>query len=302
MKPSLVILAAGLGRRFGGRKQLEPVGPAGETLLEYAVFDAIRNGMGRVVFVIREGMADALDQELTCRFRERIDVAFAVQSNGLDPRAAHHVAPRRKPWGTGHAVLSAAGAIPGPFVVINADDFYGLRSYARAADHLAGLPGENHDEHALVGFRLADTLSAAGTVSRGVCADDGAGGLRSLVERTHIRRDNGVIFDEDASGTRTPLDAETRVSMNMWVFQHTILAQLRARFEAFIQRCGKDPDAEFQLPTAVNELLRADAVRVRVLPTPESWCGMTYAKDIAPVRERLRALTADGVYPSPLWG
>lgn len=295
---TLLVMAAGLGSRYGGLKQLDPVGPAGETVLDYSVFDAVRAGFGRVVFVIRREI-EARFRALARRYEGRVPFACVFQElDGWPPVIA--VAPeRRKPWGTVHAVLCASRTLHSPFVVVNADDFYGARPYLALADFLQDAISESR-EHAMVPYRLADTLSEHGPVARGLCEVAG-GWLARVEELTAIERTSGGIAARIPSGLR-PLQREALVSMNVWGFTPSVFEPLDRQFGAFLAARGSHPTAELSLPEAVNAMVAAGEARVRVLEPAESWFGVTYRADVASLSERIRALVARGDYPSPLWG
>jgi len=299
MKPAVVVMAAGVGSRYGGLKQIDPVGPTGETLLDYSLFDAQRAGFGRIVFVIRRDIEAAFREAVGRRYETHADVAYVFQS--LDQVPAGFTVPkdRQKPWGTGHAVLAAEPAVAGPFVAVNADDFYGRASYEALAAFLAGPPPP--DLHALVGFRLDRTLSAHGAVARGLCDVGPDGFLRALAEVTGLERSAEGIRARADEGY-TVFTGTEPVSLNIWGFGHSMFGLLRERFADFLGARGSEPGSEFYLPDAVGSLIRTGQARVRVLPTPSPWFGMTHREDAPRVAESLRALVAEGEYPSPLWG
>ncbi|MFP4542380.1 MAG: NDP-sugar synthase [Opitutales bacterium] len=302
--PTLLVLAAGMGSRFGGLKQLEPLGPAGETLLDYAVFDARAAGFGRVVFVIRESFGDAFREQVLGRLPGDLGVDLVYQETDRLPFGSRVAVDRQKPWGTGHAVLVAAAQVEEPFAVINADDFYGRAAYARAAEFFrASRPGDWPLPLALVAFSLGQTLSPHGSVSRGICEVDAAGLLTGMSEHLRITPDEGGsgALSEGPDGTVRQLPAETPASMNFFVFQPGVFAFLDAQFRQFLETHGDDPRAEFQLPTAVGAMIRRGQASVRVLRSAEAWMGVTYPGDRETVRARLAERVAQGQYPSPLW-
>jgi hypothetical protein len=294
MSLSLVILAAGMGSRYGGLKQLDPMGPAGETVLDYTVFDALRAGFDRVVFIIRHDFAAAFHQQVGARFADRLRVDYAYQELTDLPDGRVPPPGRVKPWGTGHALWCARAALAeGPFAVLNADDFYGTASLAALGDHLrAPVPAAGPPAYAMVGFPLGRTLSEHGTVSRGICQVDTEGRLRSIEEHTGI--------SAAAVGPGLAYDPATPVSMNCWGFTPDFLPQLDAAWRAFHDLHGQEEKTEFYLPAAVNALVAAGAARVRVLPTTADWFGVTYREDKPRVQAALAALVAAGRYPSPL--
>ena len=296
---TLVVLAAGIGSRYGGLKQMEPVGPSGEFILDYSVFDALRAGFDKVVFVIRRDIETPFRACLGARLEQRVAVAYVCQD--LAPLPAGFAAPpgRVKPWGTAHAVLSAAPAVDGPFAVVNADDFYGRASYAVLGEFLDRTTRPT--EYALVGFTLRQTLSEQGRVARGVCAVGPDGLLRAAVEHTRIEPQGEGARYLDQDGQWRPLTGDETVSLNMWGFQPSLFAQLAAAFEAFLRELGADPAAEFYIPTAVTALIARGAVTARVLATPERWFGVTYPLEKAAVAASIRELVRAGVYPACLW-
>jgi NDP-sugar pyrophosphorylase family protein len=294
--PTLLVMAAGLGSRYGGLKQLDPVGPGGETLIDYSIYDAIRAGFSRVVFVIRKEIESAFQETVAARFASHIAMDYVFQE--LDSLPSGFVAPhgRTRPWGTAHAVLLAAEAIQAPFTVINADDFYGAESMRIAAQHLrSGSP-----EHAMVAFPLRNTLSPFGTVSRGICEVDGSGHLRGIAERTRIAAEGGGACNMDPDGHVTLLTGDELVSMNVWCFTPAIFPGLRDCFAGFLREHANDLAAEAFLPSFVNELITSGAARVRVLETPDSWFGITYREDLPRVVAGMRSLIDAGHYPERL--
>jgi hypothetical protein len=295
--PSLVVLAAGVGSRYGGLKQIDRVGPSGETLLDYAAFDARRAGFSRVVFVIRRTF-EADFAEATAAMRKHVEVAHVFQELDRLPPGFEPPDGRTKPWGTGHAVLAADDAVATPFAVVNADDFYGAASYRAVAGFLA--PARVDGTHyAMVGFRLADTLSEHGGVARGVCRTR-EGDLAAIEEVTGLAPTaEGVQGVGPAGAVR--LTGDEPVSMNLWGFTPTLFAHLRERFAAFLAEQGHDPGSEFLLPTVVSALIREGRARVRVLPGGGPWFGVTFRADRERLAERIQALVRSGEYPSPLW-
>ncbi len=290
--PALVVLAAGMGSRYGGLKQLDPVGPAGETLLDYAVFDARRAGFGRVIFVIRRDFAPAFDSMVGARYADLIPIDTVFQSLEGVPGTGAASVRREKPWGTGHAVLCARAKVDGPFAVINADDFYGRESYARLAAFLTGPGAARPSRFALVGFRLDRTLSEHGTVSRGVCAFGPDGGLKEIVEHTRIAREDvgpGLRFSGDET-----------VSMNCWGLTPAVFPALERAFAAFAADPAHRGAGEFYLPAALSQMIATGQAEITVLPTAATWHGITYRDDKARVAAALRALHRDGTYPDGL--
>lgn len=298
MQLTLVVLAAGMGSRYGGLKQVDPMGPAGETVLDYSVHDAIRAGFDRVLFVIRRDFEAEFRAVVGARFEKRVRVDYVFQSLEALPDGRALPPGRVKPWGTGHAVWCAREALDGPFAVVNADDFYGAGSFASLARFLraAYSAQKTPPEFAMVGFRLANTLSEHGAVSRGVCAVDAAGLLSGVEERA------GILASEVGAGAGCKYGPDTIVSMNCWGFTAAFLPRLDARWREFVAEHGASEKAEFYLPFAVDDLLRSGEVRVRVLPTDDQWFGVTYREDKPRVQAAIRALVESGAYPSPLAG
>lgn len=293
----LVILAAGMGSRFGGLKQVQPVGPHGELIIEYSAFDALRAGFGRLVLVIRKDTEADFRAAIGRRLEARMDVSYVFQEIDSNLPGGQVPPHRTKPWGTGHAVLVAKSAVRGPFAVINADDFYGASGYAALAAHFAAGPG-----YAMVGYPLAQTLSEFGTVSRGLCATDAQGRLRSITEITKIAQQGTGAHHTDAAGVSHALTGAEIVSMNFWGFTPTVFPQLERLFAAFLAQHAGDPKAEFYLPTAISALNERKEAEVALLRSSDAWFGLTYREDLAAAQGAIRALIAAGKYPAPLWG
>jgi len=302
MDCELLVMAAGVGSRFGGLKQVEPVGPAGERLIDYSIFDAARAGVRRVVFVIRRDMEAEFHALVGSRYVRRVEVAYAFQDLDLVPRWFRVPPERTKPWGTAHAILAARGVVHSPFLVINADDFYGASGYRLAAAFLGEPPAGPREGWAMVGYRLARTLSEHGNVSRGVCEVGPDGLLRTITERTALEPCEGGARDASAGGDGRVFPADTPVSMNFWAFRPGLFACLEERFERFLRERGNDPKAEMYISTAVQDLISGGRAGVTVLDSPDTWFGMTHREDRESVAARLRELVASGVYPDPLWG
>ncbi len=301
-RTTLVVLAAGLGSRFGGWKQIEPVGPNGEIVLDYSVYDAWRGGFSRVVFVVREEIREAMRAHFDPVLRGRMEAAYPVQRLDDLPRGCTAPAGRTKPWGTAHAVWSARRDLDGPFAVVNADDFYGPASYAVLARFLAGVELDARPARfAMVGFPLRNTLSPNGTVSRGICSVGADGFLQQVIERTKIRGTPGGDAEFLDGDRWLPLSGDAVASMNMWGFTPAVLDQMEPLFRNFLETPGAAEKAEFYLPFVVDALLHAGECRVRVLSTPEKWFGITYGADLADARQAIQRRIDDGLYPSPLW-
>lgn len=296
-------MAAGIGSRFGGEKQLEPVGPGGETLLDYSVFDALRAGFSRVVFVIRRDMAERFHDAIGQRYLGRIDVDYAFQEQSDLPAGRAVPEGRTKPWGTGQAVLAARNLIQAPFAVINADDYYGPDPFAQLGRFLSSPERAEHPQvYALVAFRLRDTVSAHGAVARGVCAIAEAGALTRITEVTAIDRAPGGGFVAPGPDGNRIFTGDEPVSLNFWGFTPSLFGYLQERFLAFLAERGQEPGAEFFLPDAVNELMSARRVSVLALPTRSQWFGLTFKEDKPCLEQRLREMAARGEYPVRLWG
>ncbi len=297
MNLTLLILAAGMGSRYGGLKQLDPMGPAGETLLDYSVFDARRAGFERVVFVIRRDFEAQFRTEVGRRFERRVDVGYAFQSLDDLPDGFQTPAARQKPWGTGHAIWSARDAVTTPFVAVNADDFYGRDAYRALAEFFEGGRGETA-QFAMAGYRLERTLSAHGSVSRGVCATDDQGRLRTVEEHTDIvRADDGTVRATAPDGTVVVLTGAEAVSLNFWGFTPEVFPLLEAGFARFLRSRLEEPKAEYYIPAAVTEMIAAGAAEVEVLATSAEWFGVTYRDDKPLVAAALAELTRTGEYP-----
>ncbi len=297
----LVVLAAGMGSRFGGLKQVEPVGPGGELIIEYSAYDARNAGFGRVVFVIRRDIEEAFRAAIGRRIEARMEVAYAFQDVG-DLPAPHAPAPgRMKPWGTGQAVLAAEPLIRGPFAVINADDFYGAAAYRVLAGHFRALlppAGTARPVYALVGYPLRQTLSDHGAVNRGICLTDAAGRLTGIDEVLKIERTpGGRVRAPLPWGGWRELNGDELVSMTCFGFQPEFLGQLRGLFAEFLSRYGRSETAEFYLPVAVGDLSQGGYADVRVLISEDGWFGMTYREDVPAARTALRRLIDHGAYP-----
>ncbi len=302
MDLTLIILAAGLSSRYGGTlKQVDGVGPSGEFLLDYAVHDAVRAGFTHVVFVARSDIEPALRARIA-RFRP--DVTGDVVCQRLEDLPAGVVPPpdRVKPWGTGQAVLAAAGVVRAPFAVVNADDFYGAHAYRAMADHLSRARWTTPHPAAMIGYRLGDTLSANAGVSRGICSLRADGHVARVVETFDITERDGRLRGRTAEGETGDLDPDALVSMNFWGFQPPVIGMLRDRFARFLAASAGDPSAEFLISTAVDELVAAHDLTLRALPTDGRWCGMTSRADRDVVAARLAGHVAGGEYPPSLFG
>ena len=297
MKAELVVMAAGMGSRFGGLKQLEGVGPQGETVMDYSLFDAKRAGIERVVFVIRKELEEAFREKVGRKYERWMEVAYAFQELDLLPPGFSVPEGRTGPWGTGHAVLAAKDQLRHPFIVINADDFYGATAFRILAQWLSGGdPG-----HAMVAFQLVNTLSENGTVSRGVCRVRPDGFLEGVTEHTRLQRHEQGALELLPDGKVHAFKGSEPVSMNFWGFRPDFLPELEAQFLAFLQARGQELKSEYYLPEAVDAMVSAGRSSVRVLETPDRWFGVTYREDKPLVEARILALIAQGHYPQNLW-
>jgi len=301
MTPTLVVLAAGIGNRYGGLKQMDAVGPAGETIMDYSIFDAVRAGFGKVVFVIRRSFERDFRDAVLRKIEGRIDADCAFQELEDLPAGLSVPPGRTKPWGTTQAVLAARSMVGSPFAAINADDFYGPESFREMGAFLKGLPADGAS-YSLIGYELESTLSDHGSVARGVCEVDGRGYLEGIVERTRIERSGGGIVFQDETGGFRPFTGRETASMNFWGFTPSFFGFAAEAFERFVRERGVDLKAEIYIPLVVNALIRAGRASVKVLPSRERWFGVTYKDDKPSVVAELAAMTAAGRYPSPLWG
>jgi len=303
MNPTLLILAAGMGSRYGGLKQVDPVGPSGETLMDYAVFDALQGGFDRVVFVIRRDFEAVFRENVGRKYQGRVAVEYAFQA--IDDLPAGFVLPagRVKPWGTAHAVRAARNVIRAPFAMINADDFYGRDAFLRLGAFLRECPAsaEKRLHLAMAGYRLNQTLSEHGSVARGICRVAPDGVLQNIQEMTRILPVAGGAENRENEAAPVQLTGREIVSMNMWGFRRELLAELEAQFPIWLHAHATDLKAEWYIPFAVNELVRQGRADVRILPTDSQWFGVTYREDRPRVAGAIQKLVDAGVYPSTLW-
>ncbi len=297
---SLLVLAAGVGRRYGGLKQVDRVGPSGETLLDYSLYGALQAGISRVVFVIRREIEEVFRDSVGDYWKRHFEIGYVFQEMeaGL-PKGFPVPAKRRKPWGTGHAVLISHEAIGSPFVTINSDDFYGPSAFLDLAAWLRKSPSSDcpPDEYGFVGYRLRNTLSDHGYVSRGVCRIDTAGFLAEVVERLRIEKEGAGARTLDKNGGWMPLTGDEVVSMNFWGFRPTIFAHLENGFAEFLERSRTDSESEYFIPFVINELLRVEKIRVKYIPTGEPWFGITYPEDLPRARKQIQELISNGIFP-----
>lgn len=301
MKPTLLVLAAGMGSRYGGLKQLDGIGPNGETIMDYSIFDAIRAGFGKVVFVIRHDFEKDFREKILSKYENHIPVEVVFQAIDKLPAGFKPNPERTKPWGTNHAVLMGCEVINEPFAVINADDFYGQDSFAVLAKALQEMAGKGN-EYCMVGFHVGNTLSESGEVSRGVCNISDSGFLTTVTERHHImRRDNGMISYLDEDGLAYQLADDTLVSMNMWGFTPDYFDYSKKELTEFLTAHSNDLKTEFYIPSMVNKLITENIASVKVYGTTSSWFGVTYAADKPSVMANVARLVSNGIYPNRLF-
>ncbi|MDD5816546.1 MAG: nucleotidyltransferase [Marinilabiliaceae bacterium] len=303
MKPTLFVLAAGMGSRYGGLKQLDGLGPNGETIMDYSIFDAIRGGFGKVVFVIRKDFEDAFREKVLSKYEGHIPTELVFQSINDLPEGFTCPEGRQKPWGTNHAVLMGKDVIREPFAVINADDFYGRDTFAVIGKYLSELPEGAKNDYCMVGFRVGNTLSESGTVARGICSTDTNGHLTTVVERTEIMRVDGPVCYKDEEGKWVAVPDNTPVSMNVWGFTPDYFAHSEAYFKEFLSdpKNMQNLKAEFFIPLMVNKLINEKTATVKVLDTTSHWFGVTYAADRQGVVDKIQALIDKGEYPNKLF-
>ena len=305
MKPTLFLLAAGMGSRYGGLKQMDGLGPNGETIMDYSIYDAIKAGFGKLVFVIRKDFEDDFRKKIVSKYENHLPVEVVFQSLDKLPEGFTVPEGREKPWGTNHAVMMGEDVIKEPFAVINCDDFYGRDSFQVMGKFLSELPEGSTGKYAMVGFRVGNTLSESGTVSRGVCATDASQYLQSVVERTKIeRKDDGVIrFLDDDGTTWTGLEVNTPVSMNFWGFTPDYFAHSDEFFKDFLslESTKTNLKAEFFIPLMVDKLIREQKATVKVLDTTSKWFGVTYPEDRPDTVAKIAKLIEEGVYPEKLF-
>ncbi len=297
MKPTLVILAAGMASRYGSMKQVEGFGPAGETIMDYSIFDAIRAGFGKVVFVIREEFAENFKAIFEPKLKNRIETAYVFQELSLFTAGFAIPAERTKPWGTAHAVLCSKNVVNEPFSVINADDFYGHNAFENAAAFLnVGCTEKNY---AIVGYDLIKTLSDHGTVNRGVCGLDNDGNLATITERINIAKKDSSILCDDGLEPKE-LSIKTTVSMNFWCFNPSFFSYTQSLFENFLQQYGQELKSEFFIPIVADQFIK-EGGKVEIIPTTSLWFGVTYKEDAPFVQQNLQKLISNGEYPDNLW-
>ncbi len=298
MKPTLLILAAGMASRYGSMKQTEGFGPCGETIMDYSIYDAINAGFGKVVFIIRKDFAESFKSTFGDKLKDQISVDYVFQELDSFVKDSSVLNERTKPWGTGHAILCASSIINEPFAVINADDYYGPDAFAKASDFLKNRCNEN--TYSIVGYQLDKTLSSHGTVSRGVCEVDAAHNLVSINERTKIYKDvDKVVFEED--GKNIEVSGSSSVSMNFWCFHPSVFQLANQLFTDFVVANGTNPKSEFFIPIIADSFIQNSANSIKVIPTTAQWFGVTYKEDAAGVKQNIDALIDEKVYPPCLW-
>jgi len=303
MKPALVLLAAGMGSRYGGLKQLDGLGPNGETIMDYSIFDAIKAGFGKIVFIIRKDFEQDFKEKILSKYEGHVPLELCFQSLDALPEGFSCPEGRVKPWGTNHAVMMAKDAVKEPFCVINCDDFYNRDAFMVIGKFLADLPEDSRGRYAMVGFRVGNTLSDNGTVARGICSKDENENLTTVVERTEIMRVEGKVSYKDEQGSWVAVDDNTPVSMNMWGFTPDYFEHSEAYFKEFLSDPANIANlkAEFFIPLMVNKLINEKTATVKVLDTTSKWFGVTYAADRPSVVAKIESLVKEGVYPEKLF-
>lgn len=302
MKPTLFLLAAGMGSRYGGLKQLDSLGPNGETIMDYSIYDAIQAGFGKLVFVIRKDFEQDFRDKIISKYEGHIPCELVFQALDDLPEGFKCPEGRVKPWGTNHAVLMGKDAIREPFCVINCDDFYNRDAFMAIGKFLSELPEGAKNDYAMVGFRIGNTLSENGSVARGVCGKNDKGNLTDVVERTEIMRVDGEICYKDEKGEWVPVGGENvPVSMNMWGFTPDYFEYSEKAFVDFLRKNGNELKAEYYIPSVVNDLINAGTVTLKVEQTPSRWFGVTYAADRDATVAQFKKLTEEGLYPTPLF-
>lgn len=298
MKPTLLILAAGMGSRYGGIKQMDSFGPNGETIIDYSIFDAIRSGFGKIVFIIRKDFADQFKELFDAKLNGKIEVEYVMQELDAHLNGFEVPVERTKPWGTAHAVLCAKEVINEPFAVINADDFYGRDAFQKAYDFLTKEVSPK--KFCIIGYDLSKTLSKNGTVSRGVCETDDNNNLLSIVERTKIFPEGDKIFYAE-NEVNTELPQNTPVSMNFWGFDHSVFPFIQKEFSNFLEKNAENPKSEFFIPLIGDQFIHNEGGEIKVIPTSAQWFGVTYQDDAPGVKESIDTLVKNNAYPDKLW-
>ena len=298
MKPTLLVLAAGMGSRYGGLKQIDPIGPTNETIIDYSIHDAIEAGFGKIVFVIRESFEEEFKELFNAKLAGKIEVDYVNQEIGKVPEGSVYNLEREKPWGTGHAILMAKDCINEPFAVINADDYYGVEAFTTIAEYLSNTITD--EENCMVGYQLGNTISENGSVSRGVCGTNENDHLTTVVERTHIEKlENGIAYKENEVWVQ--LVPQTTVSMNFWGFTPKLFDYLEAQFILFLKEEGDQLKSEFFIPSVVANIIKDGKTQVKVLKSDAQWFGVTYREDKEKAVKAIGKLIEKGTYPSKLW-
>ncbi|HEX7366418.1 MAG TPA: sugar phosphate nucleotidyltransferase [Pelobium sp.] len=297
-KPTLLILAAGMASRYGSMKQIDGFGPNGETIIDYSIYDAIKAGFGKITFIIREEFLDNFKGIFDAKLAGKVETDYVFQTFDLNKYGIDKTIERAKPWGTGHAILEAKNQVKEPFCVINADDYYGYEAFKNMVDFLTTEAAEN--KYSIVGYKIGNTLSENGSVSRGVCKTDANGNMTEINERTKVYPKNGeIVFEED--GEETPLDASTPVSMNFWGFTPEVFKITEKLFVDFVDKNQDNPKSEFFIPLIADHLIQNKIATFKVIPTDAKWFGVTYKEDKDIVKHNINVLVNNGVYPTKLW-
>ncbi|MBK8723091.1 MAG: nucleotidyltransferase [Saprospiraceae bacterium] len=298
MKPNLMILAAGMGSRYGGLKQVDSIGPSGEAIIEYSIYDALKAGFGKIIFIIRESIESDFRAKFEAKFKGKFEYEFAFQEFNTGFEKEEEIPERAKPWGTAHAIMAAESVTDAPFAVINADDYYGVEAFQQMADFLKKDCSEK--KYGMVGYILNNTLSENGSVSRGVCSVNEQGNLAEVNERTSIAKVNDEIQYQDANGSHF-LPDNTIVSMNFWGFHPSLFDYLKVRFKEFVKETANNPKSEFFIPLPVDEMIKKGLMELKVMESNDKWYGVTYQEDKPIVQAAFKNLIEKGVYPNPLW-
>ena len=299
MKPTLVIMAAGMASRYGSMKQIQQFGPGGETIMDYSIYDAIKAGFQKVVFIIRKDFAEDFKAIFEPKLKGRIETNYVYQEMNKYLEGYSIPAERKKPWGTSHAILCAKEVVSEPFAVINADDFYGADSFIKAVGFLQNEC--KPDVYAIIGYQLANTLSEHGTVSRGVCEVDAKGNLIGIKERLKISRQNGVMIDQEAENINVQLAEDVKASMNFWCFHPSVFDFIEKGFQQFLKENIDNPKAEYLIPFTADQWIKSGKGVIKVIPTLSKWFGVTYKEDAPVVQRSLNELVQQKEYPDNLW-
>lgn len=299
MKPTLLILAAGMGSRFGGLKQVEPIGPSGEAIIDYSIYDAIRAGFGKVVFIIRESFAEAFKEKFDNKLKGKIELEYVYQELDMLPKGFTLPEGREKPWGTAHAILVAKDLVNEPFCALNADDFYGRNAYEVMANFLSS--SENSTEYSMVGYQLKNTLSEFGSVSRGICDIDQNQNLKKIVETKTIFKKGDKVISVEEDGSEILLSGNENVSMNIWGFKPSVFGTIETKFTTFLKNEMDKPKSEMYIPSVVFDMIDEKLATVKVLEADSPWFGVTYKEDKPYVVKKINELIKNGDYPKKLW-